>query len=191
MAFLIFGLLLWAFGHMLLWAFGHMEGRLFPGISAVLARAERPVMLGVVTVGVVLMVIGYRDWFGAFYWGRTPALAGINNLLMLLAVYCFAAAGMKTALARRFRHPMLAGVLIWVVAHLLVNGDTPSFVLFGGMGIWALAEMMLLNLATPDWTPPVPRKRGVKMELMAVLGTVIVYGAIAGVHGMLGYPVFG
>jgi uncharacterized membrane protein len=31
-------------------------------------------------------------------------------------------------------------VVIWAVAHLLVNGDTPSFVLFGGIGLWALAD---------------------------------------------------
>lgn len=183
MALLILGLLLWAFGH--------LARRLIPGFSETLKGAERPVTAVIVTLGVVLMVIGYRGWFGEFYWGRTPALAGINNLLMLAAVYCFAASGMKTAFARRYRHPMLTGVVIWAAAHLLVNGDTPSFVLFGGLGIWAVLEMVLINRAEPRWTPPVPRKSGPKMEGMAVLGTVVVYGAIAGVHGLLGYPVFG
>ncbi|HEY0275140.1 MAG TPA: NnrU family protein [Paenirhodobacter sp.] len=183
MALLILGLFFWVFGH--------MAGRLIPGFRAVLGRAERPVTTVAIVLGVGLMVIGYRGWFGDFYWGRTPALAGINNLLMLGAVYCFAASGMKTALARCYRHPMLTGVAIWALAHLLVNGDTPSLVLFGGLGIWALAEMVVINRAEPDWVPPVPRKRGARMEGMAVIGTLVVYGLIAGVHGMLGYQVFG
>lgn len=182
MALLILGLLLWVFGH--------MAKRLVPGFSAAMGRSERPATTAIVIIGTVLMVLGYRAWFGDFYWGRTPAMAGINNLLMLVSVYLFAAAGMKTAVARRFRHPMLLGVVIWSIAHLLVNGDTPSLVLFGGLGIWALAEIALINRDQPKWVPPAA-KGGPRKEVMAVAGTVIVYGAIAGVHYALGYPTFG
>ncbi len=181
MALLILGLLLWAFGH--------MAKRLIPGFSKAMKGSERPATTAAIVLGTVLMIIGYRAWFGDFYWGRTPALAGINNLLMLISVYLFAAAGMKTWVARKFRHPMLTGVVVWSVAHLLVNGDTPSFVLFGGMGIWALAEMALINRDQPKWVPPAAA--GARKELMAVAGTVVVYGAIAGVHYVLGYPTFG
>ena len=139
-------------------------------------------------LGVVLMIIGYRGAEGAFFWGRNPALVGINNLLMLASVYLFAAAGMKTAIARKLRHPMLWGVILWAIAHLLVNGDTPSFVLFGGIAAWASASMLLINRAGP-WVPPAAKPA--KFEAMAVAGTLLVYGAIAGVHYALGYPAFG
>ena len=82
----------------------------------------------------------------------------------------------------------VAKVLLWTVAHLLVNGDTPSFVLFGGIGLWAVLQMLAINRAGP-WVPPAAKPA--KLEIFAVLGTVLVYGAIAGVHYALGYPSFG
>lgn len=173
---------------LILWIAAHLFKRLAPDARAGLGDRGRGIVTLAILAGVVLMVIGYRSTEGTFYWGRSPALVGINNLLMLISVYLFAAAGMKTAIARRLRHPMLTGVLLWSTAHLLVNGDTPSFLLFGGLGLWALVEMVVINRASP-WVPP-PAKPA-KFEAMAVAGTLIVYGAIAGVHYALGYPAFG
>lgn len=173
----------------LIWALAHLSKRLIPGFHKALKGVEKPMMGGIITIGVVLMVIGYRSSYGDVFWGASPQLMRINNLLMLIAVYLFAAAGMKTALARRFRHPMLIGVVVWALAHLLVNGDVESFVLFGGLGIWALVEIAVINAKAPHWVAA--KGKGAKMEVIAVLGTVVVYGAIAGVHYMFGYPVFG
>ena len=36
-----------------------------------------------ILAGVALMVMGYRSADTTVFWGRTPALVGINNLLML------------------------------------------------------------------------------------------------------------
>lgn len=174
---------------LILWAFAHLAKRLVPGFHRSLKGAERPMVTGLLVVALVLMVLGYRAADGAVFWGRNPALVGINNLLMLASVYLFAASGMKTALARKMRHPMLTGVLVWSLAHLLVNGDTPSFVLFGGMALWALIEIVVINRAVPRWTPPAAKPA--KFEGMALGGTLIVYGAIVGIHYLLGYPTFG
>ena len=171
-----------------LWAVPHLLKRLAPGLRAQWGdKAKLPLTLAMVA-GLVLMFIGYRAADGVFYWGRSPAMVGINNLLMLGSVYLFAAAGMKTAIARKLRHPMLLGVVLWAIAHLLVNGDTPSFVLFGGIGAWACASMVLINRAGP-WVPPAAKPA--KFEAMAIAGTLLVFGAIAGVHYALGYPSFG
>ena len=172
----------------LIWSAAHLFGRLAPDLRARMGIKSKGALWAVGLVATVLMVVGYRSADGTFYWGRSPMLVGINNLLMLVSVYLFAAAGMKTAVARRLRNPMLVGVLLWMVAHLLVNGDTPSFVLFGGIGLWAVLQMLAINRAGP-WVPPAAKPA--KLEIFAVLGTVLVYGAIAGVHYALGYPAFG
>ena len=174
---------------LILWIGAHLFKRLAPAARARLGDPGRGMVAAAIGLGVVLMIIGYRGAEGAFFWGRNPALVGINNLLMLASVYLFAASGMKTAIARRMRHPMLTGVLLWAVAHLLVNGDTPSFLLFGGLGVWAVAQMAIINIQAPDWTPPPARPA--KFEAMALGGTLIVFAAIAGVHYALGYPAFG
>lgn len=153
--------------------------------------SKQAAMIAGVIKGVALIVIilGYRQAEGTVYWGRSPALVGLNNLLMLIAVYCFAAAGMKTRLARKIRWPMAWGIVIWAFAHLLVNGDTPSFVLFGGLLAWVLVQIALMQAKSAPWVLPAPRPA--KMELFAILGTLAVYGLIGALHGLLGYPAFG
>lgn len=181
MAYLILGLILWSAGHFF--------KRVAPDMRAGMGNAGKGVAAMIIVVGVVLMVIGYRAADGAVFWGRHPATVGINNLLMLLSVYLFAASGMKTALARKMRHPMLAGVKVWALAHLLVNGDVASFVLFGGLLAWAVIEMIVINRAQPDWTPPTPAPK--RKEVIAVVASIVLYGVIAAAHYHFGYPAFG
>ncbi|AGT09641.1 NnrU family protein [Paracoccus aminophilus] len=173
-----------------LWWLAHLFKRIAPERRAALgAKGRGPVALALL-VSVVLMIIGYRMTDGPYWWGATPALKGINNLLVLAAFWLFAADGMKTALARRLRHPQLTGFSLWAVAHLLVNGDLPSFVLFGGLLIWALLEMVVINRAEPNWQPSTKpilwRKEG-----MALVGAVVVMLVVGLIHRWLGYNPFG
>lgn len=172
-----------------LWAGAHLFKRLAPAQRAALGDRGRGLIALVIIGSVVLMVLGYGRADGAVLWGRHPATVGLNNLLMILSVYLFAASGMKTALARKMRHPMLAAVKTWALAHLLVNGDVQSFILFGGLLGWAVIQMIKINRAAPEWTPPAPAP--LKKEIMAVAGTVLVYGAIAMAHLWLGVNPFG
>jgi uncharacterized membrane protein len=172
-----------------LWSGAHLFKRLAPDARAGMGEKGRGPIALTILGGIVLMVIGYRMADGAVYWGRSPAMVGINNLLMLLSVYMFAASGAKTALARKMRHPMLGAVKVWALAHLLVNGDVPSFILFGGLLAWAVVEMILINRANRDWTPPPPAP--LRKETTAVIATVIVYALLAAAHYALGYPTFG
>ncbi|MEQ9261517.1 MAG: NnrU family protein [Roseovarius sp.] len=181
--------MIWLILGLLLWTGSHLLKRLAPGPRAAMGDAGKGVIAVANLAAIVLMVIGYRMAEGAFFWGRSPMLVGINNLLMLLSIYMFAAAGMKTALARKMRHPMLGAVKVWALAHLLVNGDVPSFVLFGGLLGWAVLAMILINKAEPNWTRPAPAP--MRKEIIAVVATLVIFGAIAGIHGWLGYPVFG
>jgi hypothetical protein len=111
-----------------------------------------------------------------------------NNTLMLIAIFLYGVGGTKGSLYTRMRHPMLWGTVVWAVAHLLVNGDLASILLFGGIGLWALVEMAVINRAGP-WARPVGG-RGVKGDLMNLVGTLVLYGVIAGIHTWLGYNPF-
>lgn len=173
----------------LLWSLVHLFKRLAPGLREPMGeKAKGPIAL-LILASVVLMVLGYR-WAdpGTIYWARSPMLTGINNLLMLLAVYLFAVSGMKTRAAGFIRHPQLMGVRLWAVAHLLVNGDWPSFVLFGGLLVWVESETLLINAQT-DWQKPDPAPAG--KEIGAIVGAIAVFGAITLVHSWLGYYPFG
>ena len=173
----------------LLWSLSHLFKRLMPSLRDGMGNAGKGLVALGALAGIVLMVIGYRAAEGTFYWGRSPMTVGINNLLMLVAVYLFAAAGMKTGIARKIRHPMLTGIGVWSMAHLLVNGDMPSFVLFGGLWAWAIVEVKLINAAQPEWEKPAPV--AMRKEVIAVVASVVAYAAFAGVHYLLAVPVFG
>ena len=174
----------------LLWSLAHLFKRIAPTARANMGdKAKGLVAVGVIA-GVVLMVIGYRMAdIGEVYWGRSPAMVGINNLLTLFAVYLFAASGMKTWITSKIRHPQLTAIKSWAIAHLLVNGDMPSFVLFGGLLIWAVIEVILINRQNKPAkaTGPFP----VGKEIGALVGTIVVFGVIVAIHYWLGYPTFG
>lgn len=173
-----------------LWWAAHLFKRIAPERRARMGDSARGLFAGALIVSVVLMVIGYRMTDGPYWWGATPALKGINNLLILLAFYLFAADGMKTRITHSLRHPQLTGFALWAFAHLLVNGDLPSFVLFGGLLVWALVQMVAINRAEPRWTPPT-KPLAAKREVMAVVGGIVVMGVVGLIHALLGYNPFG
>lgn len=181
--------MIWLVLGVLLWSGSHLWKRLAPASRARMGDPGRGVVALLSLVGIVLMVVGYRTAEGPFWWGRSPALVGINNLLVLVAFYLAAASGMKTRARRWLRHPLLVGVILWAFAHLLVNGDLPSLVLFGGLLIWAVLEIVLVNRAEPAWVPPPPAPMG--KEIGAVVGAVVVFLVVGYIHGLIGPPPFG
>ena len=175
-----------------LWSAAHLFKRLAPARRAAMGeKGKGPVAMALI-VSVVLMVLGYRMADGTVYWGREPMWVGINNLLMVLAFYTFAASAAKPEkiwLGTKLRHPQLTAVIIWGVAHLLVNGDTPSFVLFGGLIVWAIAEILLINAQEGPWQRPAQAPR--RKEIVAVVVTLVVTTVVMLVHYLLGVTPWG
>ncbi|MDJ0630772.1 MAG: NnrU family protein [Rhodobacter sp.] len=184
--------MIWLVLGVVLWWGPHLFKRVAPDLRESMGDAGKGVVAILVLLSVILMVIGYRQADGAVFWGRNSALVGINNLLMLAAFYCFGASAAKPAkvwLGTKLRHPQLTGFAIWAFAHLLVNGDVPSFILFGGLLAWAFVEMAVINRAEGPWTPP--PQAPAKKEITLVVVTLVLFAVTSGVHFWLGYPVFG
>jgi uncharacterized membrane protein len=72
---------------------------------------------------------------------------------------------------------------------LLVNGDLPSFILFGGLLAWAVVSVIILNRAEPNWVRPCPVP--VKKEITAVVATVVVVVVVMLIHNWLGVQPWG
>jgi len=179
MTLLILGLLLW-------WA-AHLFKRAAPEARANLGDRGKGYVAIALGAALVLMVIGYRGAEFVPVYSPLPGMGHANNTLMLISVFLFGVGGTKGTLYPRMRHPMLWGTVIWSVAHLLVNGDVASLVLFGGIGLWALVEMAVIN-RTP-WQRPAAG-RGIKGDAMNLVGTLVLFGLIAAVHIWLGYNPF-
>ncbi|MEM7471807.1 MAG: NnrU family protein [Pseudomonadota bacterium] len=179
-----------------LWVAAHWLKRLAPGARGALQDRFGDASQGVVAlflvVSIALMVLGYRAAEFTPVWQPPSFLTGINNLLMLLAFYTFGASARKTDrvwLGTKLRHPQLTAFKVWAVAHLLVNGDLASIVLFGGLLIWAIASVVIINRADGVWVAPA--RAPVKSEIILVVITLVLFSLVAMIHLWLGVSPFG
>lgn len=172
-----------------LWAGAHWFKRIAPDARAAMGDRGKGLVALALLASILLMIFGYRMADGAFFWGRHPATVGINNLLMLAALYLMSPAPKKGRLLAGMRHPMLTGFALWAAAHVLVNGDVPSFILFGGLLAWAVISIAVINRAEPDWTPRAPGSYG--KDAMFLAASVVLLVVLGYAHTWLGYPAFG
>ena len=179
MTLLILGLILWIVPHWL--------KRLAPNLRASMGARGRGVISILLFIGLGLIIYGYRQADMINIWYPPAFLTHINNLLMVVAVAVFAMAHTKGRLRGKIRHPMLVSVKIWATAHLLVNGDLASIILFGGMLIWAVVSVILINRAE-DWTRPEPGDKG-RDWLFAVI-SFVTFAIMVAIHIALGVHPF-
>ncbi len=173
----------------LLWVLSHTMKRIAPGPRASLGDPRGKALMAIMALaGIVLMVIGYRGMDTIPVYTPLPGMGHLNNLLMLISLFFFAMAGMKPGVTNTIvRHNMLTGMLIWALAHLLVNGDLASIILFGSMALYSLLSMVLISRAVP-WERPA---RGpILTDVKAAVGAVVLYAIIAGIHIWLGHNPF-
>jgi uncharacterized membrane protein len=172
-----------------LWIAAHLFKRVFPAKRAAMGDPGKGVIAVLLVLSVVLIVLGYRQADFWAVWTPPAFLTHLNNLLMILAFYLYAASGAKTWVARQIRHPQLTAIKVWAIAHLLVNGDVASIVLFGTMLAWAVVEVIVINRAVPVWTPPA--KGPVRKEFTTLAATVVVVGVVMAIHNWLGVQPWG
>ncbi len=168
----------------LLWSATHFFRGLAPQArEALISRVGLDRYKGLFSLSIVasvaLIVSGWRGSSPELvylppYWGRSAALG-----LMLVALVLFAASGVPTNIKRVLRHPQLCGVATWSFAHLLANGDTRSVVLFSGIGLWALLQMLLINRREGAWVkpPPVPLAAEIKPLVGGLVGYLVLFFA--------------
>ncbi|MDO9524673.1 MAG: NnrU family protein [Gemmobacter sp.] len=172
-----------------LWALAHFFKRLAPERRAAMGDTGRGLVAGLVLLSVVLMVWGYRTAEVTNLWAPPAFLTHLNNLLMILAFYLYAASASKIWIATKIRHPQLTAVKIWAVSHLMVNGDLASIILFGGLLAWAVVSVILINRAQPGWIPP--KQAPARKEVTSVVITLIVVGVVMAIHNWLGVQPWG
>lgn len=174
----------------LLWSLAHLMKRVAPVLRSRLGSAGRPLVAASIVLSVVLMILGYQSAEGPVWWARQSALVGINNLLVFVSFYIIAGSIIGARISRFIRHPQLTAIKLWAVAHLLVNGDLASMTLFGGLLIWAVLAVILINRQEE---PPVLEQGPIAwaLEVGALSGAIVIYGLVGYVHGWLGYPVHG
>jgi uncharacterized membrane protein len=134
----------------------------------------------------------YRDAGEIALWSPPFVMRYVTQLLMWPACICVAAAYLPGDIKRILKHPMLVGVKLWAVAHLLTNGDLGGIILFGSVLAWAVYDRISLKHRSDPGGPPIPLG-GRKNDIAAVIVGTILYVALGLVFHPLvvGLMVFG
>lgn len=168
------------------------------------ARAAAMARLGVIgyrvafsvvsIAGLVLIVWGYglyraHEWIDLWY---PPAFTRhITVLLMLFSIIFMTAAFFPSHIKARLKHPMLASVKTWALAHLISNGDLGSILLFGTFLGWAVFARISAKRRTDEVAAVAPK--GYTNGAIVVLLGIVIYLALGYVFHpvFIGVPVFG
>lgn len=127
-------------------------------------------------LGFALIVWGYaraRD-NAMLLWVPPTGIRHLTVLLTAAAFILLAAAYVPgTRIKALFGHPMLAGVMVWAVAHLLANATLNAAVLFGAFFVWSLIDFVASR--TRD------RKNGVRYPAGTAArdGVAVIVGLVA------------
>lgn len=169
---------------LILWTAAHYFKRLAPDMRAGLGDAGKGGVAVAIVLSLVLMIIGYRGAAFIPVWSPPAFMIHINNLLMLVAFFLYGLSATTGRLRGKMRHPQLTAVKVWAVAHLLVNGDLASIILFGGMLAWAVGSVILINRAQPVWDRLSPG--AAKKDILLVVITLVMFSVVAAIHIWLG-----
>jgi len=136
---------------------------------------------GVVSlIGFVLICYGFglARQAPVFLYFPPAWLRHVALLIMLPVFPLLFAAYLPGRIKTAAKHPMLAAVKFWALAHLLPNGTLADCLLFGGFLAWAVADRIslkrrpaqVLRTASPGrWN-----------DAIAVIGGLAIYGLVIG-----------
>lgn len=137
-------------------------------------------------LGLVLLIYGFATaplipiWTPPI-WTRHLAL-----LLMLPAFIFLVAAYVPGHIKRAIKHPMLAAIKTWALAHLLANGDLAGMILFGSFLVFAVLDRIALKGREPSELVETKGAGGLRGDVIAVvLGTVFYAVFLIWLHPLL------
>lgn len=172
MSLLILGLVLFLGGHSISIVAPAWRNRMV----ATLGEGGWKIAYSLVAIaGFLLIIKGYAEarhapvlLYQPPVWMRhLAALLMVPVFPMLLATY------LPGRIKATLKHPTLAAVKLWAVAHLLANGTVADVVLFGSLLAWAVADRISYKRRETRPLPgPGPSKWN---DIIAIVGGLAIY----------------
>ena len=183
MGLLLIGLLIWIFVHLMPSLQVNIKTKL---LNTMGENGYKAVFSLFILSALALIVVGWRSMVPTQLYYLSGSIRHLLLLLMPIAFILFAAANYPTRIKQYIRHPQLTGVFIWAIAHLLLNGDSRSLLLFTGLSIWAILEIIFINKRDGKWVKPdKPSWKteviGITISLSVMIIVIMLHPYIAGV----------
>jgi uncharacterized membrane protein len=163
---------------------GHAFATFRPERAAVITRLGEGPYKGLFSLvslaGLVLISYGfgeYRDAGLIELWHPPAWTRHVTVALMWPATICVVAAYIRGDIQRVLKHPMLVGVKLWALAHLIANGDLGGIILFGSILAWAVFDRITLKRRSDPGAPAIP-SGGRRNDIIAVVVGTLLYLAL-------------
>lgn len=141
-------------------------------------------------IGFAIIILGYHKM--QLHPGKNPILYDppvwtrhIALTLMLPAMILFVASQVPSRIRTATRHPLLAAIKIWALAHLLANGDVASILLFGSFLAFAVYDRISVKRRAVPAAGPSPTTPPLNDVLVVAVGTLLYAGLLLGGHAWL------
>lgn len=146
-------------------------------------------------IGFVLIVYGYGVarlepqiiWQPPVWTKHLAALLTLPAFILLVAAYV-PGTKIKTIVG----HPMILGVKLWALAHLLANGMLADIVLFGSFLLWSVLDYRA-SRRRDKATGRVYKSAGISRDIIAIIVGIVAWGVFAAVlhNWLIGVKPFG
>ena len=144
-------------------------------------------LLSLLGLGLIVWGFGLARQTPLQLWSPPLAMRHMAALLNLLAFVLLASAYVPSnQIKTRVHHPMLAGVALWSLAHLLANGNLAHGVLFGSFLLWALADFAAARRRDQcQLSRPLPAMQNGATGIAVAIGVASWLAFILWLHGLL------
>ena len=141
-------------------------------------------------VGLVLLVYGYGQARAdtTQWWVPPSSLRQVTFILVPIAFILVASSYLPLGrIKAAVKHPMVLGVAVWALGHLIINGTGADVVLFGAFFVWAVLDYLAALKRTgsvPAGVSAAAAKQRSAMGdgLAVVIGIALTVAFIAGLH---------
>lgn len=133
--------------------------------------------------GLVLVILGYGDLPEIQLWAPPAWTRHLTMVVMMPVFVLLVAANMPGKIKAKLGNPMLLGVKIWAVAHLLTNGELAAVALFGSFLLWAVIDLVAVKRGGRSAIVAAPKP---VFDLLALSIGLGLYAAfLFGLHALL------
>ena len=129
----------------------------------------------IVLIGLVLLVMGYADAPRIGIWMPPLWMQHLTMLLMLPVFILLVAANMPGHIKAKVKNPLLIATKTWALAHLLINGDLASILLFGMFLVFGVVDLIAVKRTGRSSVVTAPKA---VYDVVAVLAGLGIYALI-------------
>lgn len=136
----------------------------------------------VALIGLILIAMGYSRMDYQELWPSPDWASHLALAVMPIVFILQVAAELKGHIRKTIKHPMIIGILLWAIVHLIANGDRASLYLFGSFAVFSVFSIISSSRRGkfPKYTTP-----KIMHDVIAVGIGIVLFAGVLWAHEFL------